>query len=157
TIPRHGYRERPVQLAHYTIRGGMELPATLKAVALQRRGLWHHSVRNRKLSHLAAAFTGNDRDAIKAMLGQSVVAAIAPAVVVLAANLEHALVLAERLPGWQLIVGSHANEDGLTPSQVQRLHERPSPFPVGPLHAIATPAGLAELDLSLIDVLIRAD
>src|SRR5262249_12241645 len=94
---------------------------------------------------------------IKAMLGQSVIDAVTPSVVVLAANLEHALVLAERLPGWQLIVGAHANEDGLTPKQLQLLHEPLDPFPVGPLHKIVTPADLAEIDLSQIDVLIRAD
>src|SRR5262249_31571615 len=88
---------------------------------------------------------------------EAAVDAVSPSVVVLAANLEHALVLAEQLPGWRLIVAAHANEDGLTPEQVQRLHEPLDPFSVGPLHAIATPADLAELDLSQIDVLIRAD
>src|SRR5262249_12857037 len=70
---------------------------------------------------------------------------------------EHAMVLAKQLPGWPVVVGSHANEDGLTPDQLQRLHEPLNPFPVGPLHAIATPADLAELDLSLIGVVIQAE
>src|SRR5262249_49482431 len=84
TIPRHGHRERLVQLAHYTIRGGMVLPASLNGVPLKRRGLWHNAVRNRKIIHLAGAFSSNDRDTIKAMLGQSVIAAVSPSVVVLA-------------------------------------------------------------------------
>src|SRR5262249_36580378 len=42
TIPCHGHRERLMRLAHYTIRGGMPLPASLRGVPLRRRGLWHH-------------------------------------------------------------------------------------------------------------------
>src|SRR5262245_45468134 len=51
TIPRHGHRERLVQLARYTIRGGMELPSSRNGVPLKRRGLWHNAVRNRKIIH----------------------------------------------------------------------------------------------------------
>src|SRR5262249_13086450 len=81
-IPRHGHRERLVQLARYTIRGGMELPASLNGVPLKRLGLWHNAVRNRKVVHLARAFSGNDRDTIKAMLRETVVDAVSPSVVV---------------------------------------------------------------------------
>jgi hypothetical protein len=157
TIPRHGHRERPVQLAHYTIEGGMELPASLNGVPLKRRGLWHNAVRNRKVTHLAEALISKDKDTVKDMLGETVAEAVSSTVLVLTENLEHARVLAQSLPGWRVFSGPHLAEEGLPPEQVGQLQELRSPFAVGPLHAIVTAAGLAEIDLSTIDVLIRAD
>jgi hypothetical protein len=76
---------------------------------------------------------------------------------VLAANAEHALALAARLPEDWLLIASDVHEAGLSPEQVRRLHRPVSPFRAGPLYAVATPAVLANLDLSCTGVLVRSD
>jgi hypothetical protein len=151
---RHAHRERPVLVLRYPVRGGMPLPAGLAGVPLQRRGVWQHAVRNRIAARLAAACAAGTAQTV---LGPAA-AGITPGVVVLAANAEHALALAARLPeDWLLLAGSDLCEEGLTPEQVRRLHRPVSPFRAGPLHAVATPAVLANLDLSCVGVLVRAD
>jgi hypothetical protein len=55
-IPRHGSRERVVQVLRYPIRGGTKLPASAHVLTAKRLGLWHHAVRNRKVAKIACAF-----------------------------------------------------------------------------------------------------
>jgi hypothetical protein len=158
TIPAHGCQERPVQLLRYPIRGGMTLPVQLGGIQLQRRGLWHNAVRNRKLVRIADAFAKGDQDKLVQMLGKAVGIPANPAsVVLLVQTVEHALELAQQLPGWRVAAGSSLNEEGLTAEQIARLHPAPDPFRVGPLRAIATAAVLERWDLRNIDVLVRAD
>jgi hypothetical protein len=153
-VPQHGHRERPVRVLRHPIKGGMRLPAGLAGVALQRQGVWQHAVRNRHAARLAAACAaGTAHD----VLGPAAADA-PPGALLLAANAEHALALADRLPGdWLLLAGPDLNEEGLTPEQVRLLHRPVSPFRAGPLYAVATPAVLANLDLSWAGVLVRAD
>jgi hypothetical protein len=81
-----------------------------------------------------------------------------PGVLVLAANAEHGLALAAKLPDdWLLLAGSDLYEEGLTPEQVRLLHRPMSPFRAGPLYAVVTPAVLPHLDLSCAGALLRAD
>jgi hypothetical protein len=153
-IPRHGCRERAVQVMPHPIRGGMPLPPGLTGVPLQRRGLWRHRVRNSQAARLAAAFAAGTAQTV---LGPAAADAL-PGVVVLAANAEHALALAAKLPDdWLLLAGSDLYEEGLTPEQVRLLHRPMSPFRAGPLYAVVTPAVLPHLDLSCAGALLRAD
>jgi hypothetical protein len=154
TVPGHGCRERPVRVLRHPIRGGMRLPPGLAGVALQRRGLWRYRVRNSQAARLAAACAAGTAQAV---LGPAAADAL-PGVVVLAANAEHALALAAKLPDdWLLLAGSDLYEEGLAPEQVRLLHRPTTPFRAGPLFAVTTPAVLANLDLSCAGVLVRAD
>jgi hypothetical protein len=158
TIPAHGCQERPVQILRYPIRGGMTLPVQLGGIQLQRRGLWHNAVRNRKLVRIANAFAQGDQDKLVQMLGKPVGTPANPAsVVLLVQTVEHALELARQLPSWRVAAGSSVNEEGLTAEQIARLHPAPNPFRVGPLRAIVTAAVLEQMPLDNVDVLVRAD
>jgi hypothetical protein len=152
-LPRHGHCERPVLVLGHRFTGGVPLPPGLAGVALQRRGVWQHPIRNRIATRLAAACAAGTAQAV---LGPAA-AGITPGAVVLAANAEHALALAARLPEDWLLLASDVHEEGLTPEQVRRLHRPVSPFRAGPLYAVATPAVLPNLDLSCAGVLVRAD
>jgi hypothetical protein len=154
SIPRHGHRERPVRVLRHPIRGGMRLPPGLAGVALRRRGLWRHRVRNSQAARLAAACAAGTAHEV---LGPAAADA-PPGVVVLASNVEHAVDLAARLPeDWLLCADWGACEAGLTPDQVRLLHRPTTPFRAGPLYAVTTTAVLANLDLSCAGVLMRAD
>jgi hypothetical protein len=153
-LPRHGHRERPVQVLRHPIMGGMRLLPGLAGVPRQRRGFWQDAMRNRQVARLAAAFASGTAHEV---LGTAAADA-APGAVVLAANAEHALALAVRLPDdWLLFAGPDVYEEGLTPDQVRLLHRPTTPFRAGPLYAVATPAVLPHLDLPWAGVLVRAD
>jgi hypothetical protein len=152
-VPRHGYRERPVLVLRHPVRGGMELPPGLAGVALQRRGVWQHAVRNRQAARIAAAFAAGTAQAV---LGPDAADAL-PGAVVLASNVEHALALAARLPeeDWLLIASLDTHETGLTAGQVRRLNRPVGPFQPTAFRTITTPAVLPHLDWP--GVLVRAD
>jgi hypothetical protein len=63
-IPRHGHRDRAVRVLRHPIYGGLTLPADLGFLALKRRGLWHHAVRNRQIARIARAFRARDGDSL---------------------------------------------------------------------------------------------
>jgi hypothetical protein len=152
-LPRHGYRERSVVVLRHKVRGGMPLPPGLAGVALLRRGVWQHAVRNRQAARIAAACAAG---AAQAVLGPAAADA-PPGAVVLAANAEHALALAARLPeeDWLLIASSDAHEAGLTADQVRLLNRPVGPFQPTAVRTITTPAVLPNLDRP--GVLVRAD
>jgi hypothetical protein len=156
TVPYHGCRERPVRVAHCRIQGGPELPLASTGVLLERRGLWQHPVRNRKVRQLASAFRTGDEEELGRLLGVTI-SAPPPGVLVLVANVEQALALAPQLPGWPVVAGPGVLTDGLTAEQACRLRALPDPCCLGPLHAIVTPTALSGTDLARVGVLVRAD
>jgi hypothetical protein len=157
-VPGHGCRERPVQTALSLIEGGPELPLSGSGVRLKRRGLWHNGLRNRRAARLAAAFRENNRERIRELLGDPLAALpAAPGVLVLVENVEHALALAGRLPGWAVRTGPDVHGGGLSAEQAAHLHPHPDPFAAGPFHAIVTAAALPGVDLTRVGVLVRAD
>jgi hypothetical protein len=150
-LPRHGHRDRPVVVLGNPVRGGMPLPPGLAGVALQRRGVWQHPVRNRIAARIAAACAAGTAQAV---LGPAAADA-PPGVVVLAANAEHALALAARLPDWLLLASLDTHETGLTAGRVSLLNRPVSPFAATAFRTITTPAVLPHLDWP--GVLVRAD
>jgi hypothetical protein len=160
TIPRHGYRERVVQVLRYPIQGGANLPSKLDVLAAKRLGLWQHALRHRKVAQIASAFREKDLDKVRQMFGlhaSSLPSCSRPGVVVLADNIEHALALSRRLPHWTILTGYEVCLDGLPAEQAEKCR---SVCPFGedyPLYAIVTAAGIGMLDLSSVGVLVRAD
>jgi hypothetical protein len=155
-IPYHGCRERPVRVVHCRIHGGPELPLASTGVPLERRGLWQHPVRNRKVRQLASAFRKGDEEELGRLLGVTI-STPPPGVLVLVANVEQALALAPQLPGWPVAAGPGVLTDGLTAEQACRLRAMPDPCCLGPLHAVVTPTALPGTDLARVSVLLRAD
>jgi hypothetical protein len=158
-IPRHGCQERSVQVIHYPIEGGMPLVPDLDVLRLKRRGLWHHGVRNRKLTQIAKAFTSGDKERIAQMLADAKINVTGQAgVVVLVENIEHALVLARLLPGWPVWAKDDFIDDDLSPKEIERLHLVLDPFRDDPIRAIVTQAALSTgINLRAVDVVVRAD
>jgi hypothetical protein len=152
-LPRHGYRERPVVALRRPVRGGMPLPPGLAGVALQRRGVWQHPIRNRIVGRLAAACAAGTAHEV---LGLA--AADAPSgVVVLAANPEHACAVAGHLASdWLLLASLDSHVEGL-PADVWLLHRPVSPFLATAFRTVCTPTVLPHIDLPSAGLLVRAD
>ncbi|HEY7153223.1 MAG TPA: hypothetical protein VH575_04610 [Gemmataceae bacterium] len=159
-IPRHGSRERIVQVLRYPIRGGMILPAKQDVLAAKRRGLWHHDVRNRHIAKMVRSFREGRHDIVQKMFPEAdarLTGSFSPDVVVLVENVEHALALSRRLPDWPVLTGLEVCKEGLPAEQATRF--RPiSPFgEARPLYAIVTSTAIGTLDLTHVGVLVRAD
>ena len=160
-VPAHGRVERAVEVAISRIDGGPRPSPRLGGVGLLREAVWGHPVRNRRVGLLAEALAAGDRHAVEARF-PTIAGAMAdlpacPRIVVLADGLEHALALADELPGWPLVVGPDARAEGLPAHRVETLARCRWVGPGGPTQAIATLTGLGSIDLGKVDVLIRAD
>jgi hypothetical protein len=162
-IPRHGYQVRPVGI-HWAAGKGRRLrygPAN--DLELKRYGVWYQEGRNRYVARLARAFAAGNKGQLQTLLPSFPQAAI-PAgpcnVLVLVENLEHALKLMAKLPGWPLITGGLVNLDGLPSAQKAEVQDTlAAGAPPGPRCAIVTQAGLGHVKVQLgaVDVLLRAD
>ena len=62
-IPRHGFIRRPVEVVAVKGAGGQGVAANLDSVALKRKGLWRHGLRNRRIAALARAVADADHAA----------------------------------------------------------------------------------------------
>jgi hypothetical protein len=160
-IPRHGHVGRPVEVVAVKCAGGQRLAADLETVAIKRQALWRHGLRNRRVAALARALADGDRQRLDA--GYPAVAARLAGrsgplkVAVLVENIEHALAVAERLPGWPIKTGPHVATVGL-PGRLAALLARRRWAGTGtPARAIVTMAGLEGSGLEKLDVLVRAD
>jgi len=158
-VPRHGHVARPVAVAFGKITGGT-VPPGADVVALKRKGIWRHPVRNRRVARLAAALAGGEGPRLSAespAFAAHLAGVAAPRVVLLTEGIEHALGLAERLPGWGLLAGPHVEPAGLNARQRDILDRRAGAG-VGELcGTIATLAGLSGGHVEVADVLVRAD
>jgi hypothetical protein len=160
-IPRHGYIGRPVEVVAVKCAGGQRLAADPETVSIKREGLWRDGLRNRRLAVLAHALADGDRQRLDAEY--PVVAARLAGrggslkIALLVENVEHALAMAERLPGWPIKTGPDVATVGLPGRLVALLAQRRWDGVGTPTRAIVTLAGLAGAALERLDVLVRAD
>jgi hypothetical protein len=160
-IPRHGHVGRPIEVVAVKCAGGQRLAADMGIVSIKRQALWRHGLRNRRLAALARALAAGDHQRLDAE--SRVVAAClagrggALKVALLVENVEHALAIAERLPGWPIVAGFHVATVGLPVWLAALLAQRQWTGAGIPARAIVTLAGLAGAALERLDVLIRAD
>jgi hypothetical protein len=163
-IPRHGYVGRPVEVVAVKCAGGQRLAADLETVSTKGEGLWRDGLRSRRVAVLARVLADGDHQRLDAE--SSVVAARLAGrggplkVAVLVENIEHALAIAERLPGWPIVAGSHVATVGLPGRPAGLLARRRWAGAGTPDRAIVTLAGLAGpagAGLERLDVLVRAD
>lgn len=158
-IPAHGLVRAAVSVARLRIDapriegGGDDL------VALKRAGYWRHPVRNRQLARLARALADGDGAQLRrhpTIHGWFTCHDVSsPKTVVLAENLEHALHLADHLPGWLLIASDDANVAGLSRRHRQLLASRRALWNDG-RRQIVTLAAAGRLTLAGVDAVIWA-
>jgi hypothetical protein len=149
TIPQHGYERRPVGVAWLPIHGGPPHSSQLGIVGLKRQGLWRHAVRNRRIAKIAEAIHRADPAALPRTtpdLAQALCGKEHIGVVVLVETVEHALSLSPRLRDWPIAAGEVV-ASGLERKQLQIDRDSEARG----LHAIATAAGLADLNPGAID------
>jgi hypothetical protein len=160
-IPRHGRHERRVYIASKAITGGQPLPADLDDLELKRRAIWRHDRRNRAIAAMATAIRDGDRTRLQELC-PAAWAALAnvqtpPVVCVATDNVEHALALHRRLPGWEIRTGLSLGLRGLRKCDRRVLLAGRSPCNCWEEPCIVTLAGTDQADIADIDVLIRAD
>lgn len=161
TLPRHGHRERGVQVARFPVPDGPTLPTEADEYTVQSEAVWGNRPRNEAVAALARSVSDRDTKRLRETL-PDVAAAIstltAPRVVILVEHLRHGLALAERLPGWPMLADrARVNTRGLTEAQVALLNASHPGWDYQPPCAIATATGMKALDLREIDVVVRAD
>ena len=160
-ISRHGFIRRPVEVVAVKGAGGQGVAANLDSVALKRKGLWRHGLRNRRIAALARAVADADHARLRAEC-PAVAARLASRggtlkVAVLVENIEHALAIAGRLRDWPIKTGPHVATVGLPGRLAALLEKRRSDGAGTPARAIVTLAGLEASGLAKLDVLVRAD
>jgi hypothetical protein len=154
-VPRHGHVPRGVDVAFVRVEGGPRVRGH-DPVRLVRSGVWQHPVRNRRLARLAGLIAAGQYANARKEYPQ--LAGVQPRrpggrVVLLAANVEHALAVAGYLPDAPIACGGEVFPAGLSPEQAQLLKQRGV---VGDARmVIATPIGLS--GIGSIGVLVRAD
>jgi hypothetical protein len=160
-IPRHGYIGRPVEVVAVQCAGGQRLAADLETVSLKRQALWWHGLRNRRLAALARALADGDYQRLDAELSGVAARLARPGgslkIALLVENVEHAVAIAERLPGWPIVAGFHVTTVGLSARLAALLAQRRWSGAGTPARAIVTMAGLERSGLEKLDVLVRAD
>jgi hypothetical protein len=160
-IPRHGHVDRPVEVISVKCVAGRRLAADLETVSIKRQALWRHGLRNRRLAALARALAEGDHQRLDAespivaarLTGRSGALKVA----VLVECIEHALAIAERLPGWPIVAAFHVATIDLPGRLAALLAQRRWNGVGAPLCAIVTMAALEGFGLEKLDVLVRAD
>jgi hypothetical protein len=155
TVPGHGLRERPVAVYRGRV-VGQKLGA-VEGVDLLRAGVWRNGLRNRRVAQIARALRSGDAAAADRLLLGKLPAELTGGVVVVVANVEQLLSVAERLKGWPLVAGDDADLTGLSREQRSKLRQPINPFHVGPFSAVVTAAALSRLGLADVGAIVRAD
>jgi hypothetical protein len=126
---------------------------------IKRQGLWRNHARNRQVARLARRLQAGEWQAIGKGFppartglreGQRL------AVAVLVENLEHAEAIARDLPGWRVATDNDW-KPGCVGRDVKGAQGSVEPGAGGKQGVIITALGIEKLDLSGVDVLIRAD
>ncbi|WP_439627012.1 hypothetical protein [Gemmata sp.] len=154
-VPRHGHVVRRIEAAFVRVEGGPRVQDD-DPVRLMRSGVWQHPVRNRRMARLAGLLAAGRSAEVREQLPQLADVRLrrhGGRVVLLAANVEHALALADYLSDAPIACGSDLFRAGLKPEQKLTLTR--SGCADDAELVIATPAGLPTV--GLIDVLVRAD
>jgi hypothetical protein len=126
TVPRHGFINRPVRTILLPMEGGPRLSPGASLLALKRHGVWLDPVRNRRIARIARTFSCQNIGWLRAQMQETEAEnpAAACRVVVLVDAVDHAIALADLLPGWPPIVGDAVVLDGLNGDQRRLLAGR---------------------------------
>lgn len=158
-LPRIGYRRRQVKVTWSQYSGGSRALCRSTALNLKRTGIKRNPCRNRHVAKLAKAAAGEcggiRHECVENLFGP-LEGRAASGVAVLAADVTHAIEIAQRLPGWRLIAGGEFTQADLSDWERGILSRPPEQIATGP-RLIVTMAGIANAPWLAIDTLIRAD
>jgi hypothetical protein len=149
TIPTHGYREVTPGVVWVRFRWHDHRIQADDALAVKQNLVWHHHTRNRWIAKLSKALVAGDMAILIADF--SGVAKALPddqsrRVVVLVDGVDHAIAIADRLPGWSIITGDiHGRH--LAQQQRRILNQRRNLWNTG-ANMIVTAAGADSLEIS---------
>ncbi|MCC6421224.1 MAG: hypothetical protein IT429_23555 [Gemmataceae bacterium] len=159
-LPRHGHLERGVRVVRCPVTDGPVVDSA-DVFTLLREGVWNNRPRSETIALLARLVKDRDLTRLQSLAPAAASAmsmVTAPRVVVLVDRLLHGLALADLLPGWPLLADrSGVNTRGLTAAQIDLLDASKPGWDAQPPYAIVTDTGMRALDLSEIDVVVRAD
>lgn len=114
--------------------------------ALRERLAWQHPVRNRRIARVARLLAKNDQDLDRSF--PDLAAKLDPygwhRVAVLVGSVEQGLELKKYLSDWPLLVAKGFAPEGLSNSQLAKLHEQPGKYWDLSAPAIVTPGALPE-------------
>jgi hypothetical protein len=135
------------------------MPEGIDTVQVKRHGLWRNHARNRQVARFARKLQAGEWQAIQKCLPSGAAGLVngsQATVVVLVENVEHAEALARFLRGWRIARHHCWNPGGVG----QGIHESTGSLGTETGNSqgfIATALGIKALDVTQIDVLIRAD
>lgn len=155
--PRTGCALRPVQVFIESLAPSHRPKRSRRAkVNLAMRAL-HSNQQIDRVVQLAQAFTDSNGPSHLDCQLPAVLHRLRPrGIIVLVADIPQACSLLRRLPGWCRIASPNLHLDGL-PSSCRDIWDQRSTVPNGLAGCVATYEGLARLDSSTIDLIIRAD
>lgn len=144
-VPWHLRESRPIEIA-WSVTNGRELCHEVHdTFSLKKHGLWENDRRNRQIAKIARALTSGDRETIAQTLIPSRPAEeweTTPNTYVIVENIEHAMKLVPKLPGWRVLASGLINPGRLKKTEQAAIW---SPFsetgPFGPC-GIITQSGL---------------
>jgi hypothetical protein len=164
TLPQHGLRMRHMEVAWAPL--GARRPACRSRgsprneVTVKRHRVWKNEPRNRLIARLARSFrAGEDLTPLIANWRDRNWATERPSVFVIAEGLDHALALANKLPGWSILCSGAPNLSGLSDLQIQDITDRTSVIDSVQPFGIVTHGGMqdSQMPWARADVIIRAD
>jgi len=155
SLPRLGYQARSVELAWLNVQAGAIAGTHAEPMQLLCQLVWHHPIRNRRISRLARGLALGDSAILQDLLPEVAMAgSTARRTVVLTDSVEHAIEIVDSLAGWPLVVGGVVSVDGLNRRQQRVLATRRGNY--DGQTAVVTTAGLESLDLNCVDAVVWA-
>jgi hypothetical protein len=158
SVPKHGRTARPVQVVLVPSRIAGNVVAGEHDLAVRRRLVWHHEVRNRRIAQIVKALSREDYDQLDGLfpgLGRAARQHQGGYVGVLAENMEHALAMRRHLPGWTVVTGEQIVTEGLSQSDATRVSPVHADEHLLPQNAIITTSAMPKA--TWFDVIVRAD
>ncbi len=158
-IPAHGQHLLPIDVVFERMCGGPQIAADDRPDRFRRAVVWQNVFRNRRIICLAKAIVTADCQTLQWRFPVTAAARawrLPQRVAIMVTGVEHALDLLPRLPGSMLLAGKDINVAGLAPADRKFLAARASQGN-RPNLQIVTAAALEQVNLSQIDVVIRAD
>ena len=158
SVPKLGRTARPVQVALVPARIAGSIAHGEDALAVRRRMIWHHPVRNRRIAEIAKALACEDYDKLDRILpglGWAARQRQDGCIGILVENVEHALELRRHLPGWRMLTGEGAVAEGLSLSDTARIDAVAGTRRLATYNAIVTMSAMPEA--ACFNIIIRVD